>query len=75
MRDPNRLDKFYNTMKALHQACFPDWRFSQLMLNFLGDIASQGKDTWYWEEDKFIEEFRNYCKKNSPYFDTTNYEN
>lgn len=72
MRDPNRLDKFYSDLKVLHQACFSDWRFSQLMLNFLSDIANQGKDTWYWEEDKFIEEFRNYCKKYSNAFDTTN---
>ena len=36
MRDPNRLNSFYNTMKKIHRKTFPDWRFGQLMSNFFG---------------------------------------
>ena len=34
MRDPNRIDKFCDQLKAIwHQV--PDWRFGQLMENML----------------------------------------
>ena len=76
MRDPNRLNNFYDIMKLLHQSCFPDWRFGQLCSNFFGWLASEKQvDLFFPEEDKMIEYFREYCKKNSSYFDTTNYEN
>ena len=75
MRDPNRLNYFYSTMKVLHQACFPDLRFGQLMSNFFDWLmGSKGVDLFFPEENKMLEYFREYCKENSQYFDTTNYE-
>ena len=75
MRDPNRLNEFYNTMKTLHQACFPDLRFGQLMSNFFGWLMQKYQmDLFFPEEDKMLEYFREYCKEFSRYFDTTNYE-
>ena len=75
MRDPNRLNNFYETIKILHQACFPDLRFGQLMSNFFGWLMSEKKkDLFYPEENEMIEYFREYCKTYAPTaFDTTNY--
>lgn len=64
MRDVKRLDKFYDEFKEVHAKSFPDWRFGQLMFNFL----SECDDPFYWEEDKFIEEIKNYANKFSPYW-------
>ena len=30
MRDPNRLDDFYEKLKKIHKEKVPDWRFGQL---------------------------------------------
>ena len=62
MRDPARLDKFYEEMKKIHREYFPDWRFGQLMTNFLSEVDS---DPFFWEENKFIEKLREYAKANS----------
>lgn len=64
MRDVKRLDKFYDELKEIHAMSFPDWRFGQLMFNFL----SECNDPFYWEEEKFIEEIKNYANKYSPYW-------
>ena len=57
MRDPNRLDKFYDQMKQIHKENFPDWRFGQFMMNFL---SWYGRDPFYLEEGKFIEKLNIY---------------
>ena len=49
MRNPERLDSFYDKMKELHRAV-PDWRFGQLIYNFIRDIG----DPFYIEDDKMI---------------------
>lgn len=59
MRDVNRLDGFYEEMKQLHKKYFPDWRFGQLMCNFI----SQTGDPFYLEEDKFMARFKEYIQK------------
>jgi hypothetical protein len=62
MRDPNRLDNFYNTMKIIHKKTFPDWRFGQLMSNFLGWVFSEKKiDPFFPEEDKMLEYFKEFA--------------
>ena len=58
MRDPNRLDSFYEELKQLHKIYVPDWRFSQLLYNFeyhCGDI-------FYMEEDDFISAMKEYLE-------------
>lgn len=65
MRDPKRLDKFYEEMKQIHKESFPDWRFGQLCANFFGWIYTEkGKDLFFPEEDEMIELFREYGKCN-----------
>ena len=52
MRDPNRLDNFYEQIKQIHKENFPDWRFGQFIMNFL---CWYGQDPFYIEEGRFIE--------------------
>ena len=52
MRDPERLDDFYKKIRKLHQKYVPDWRFGQLIMNFLSE-TEQGAAAFYWEEDEF----------------------
>ena len=69
MRDPNRLDKFYDEMKEVHKKSFPDWRFGQLMSNFLGWLYSVKKrDPFFPEEEDMIEYFREYANNVSPLY-------
>lgn len=44
MRDIERLDNFYDKLKHIHKTYFPDWRFGQLISNFL---SFMGKDYFY----------------------------
>lgn len=61
MRNPNRLYSFYETLRHIHMMYFPDWRFGQLMSNFLGWLYSEkNKDPFFPEEDEMeslIEEY------------------
>lgn len=63
MRDPDRLDAFYDEIKKIHKEKFPDWRFIQLMQNFMGWYYTKtGLDGFYFEEDKtliLLREFTN----------------
>ena len=69
MRDPNRLDKFYDEMKEVHKKSFPDWRFGQLMSNFLGWLYSvKRRDPFFPEEEDMIEYFREYANCMSPLY-------
>lgn len=52
MRDPNRLDEFYNKLKEIHKKYFPDWRFMQLVNNIQ---SFYGSDLFYAEENRFLE--------------------
>lgn len=64
MRDINRLDEFYDKLKNIHKKSFGQWRFGQLMFNFISECG----DPFYWEEDKFIEEIKKYANKCSYYW-------
>lgn len=52
MRDPKRLDDFYDRMKKIHQEKLPDWRFGQLMLNFLSMYMTGNESGLFYMEDK-----------------------
>ena len=61
MRNPNRLDEFYDRLKKVHKERHSDLRFGQFMMCVLGDMQSKGRDPFFPEEDemiKFIEEWR-----------------
>ena len=61
MRDPKRLDKFYDEFKRIHKNKVPDWRFLQLMHNFFGYVYEVTKqDGFYFEDDKTLELFKEF---------------
>lgn len=57
MRNPNRIDNFLKELGKIWKDRVPDWRFGQLMLNFLGQAD---EDPFFWEEDKFLEKFKEF---------------
>ena len=58
MRDPNRLDYFYETLKNYHKWYFADWRFGQLIINFLNWHFNKYKtDGFYIEEKEMLKRF------------------
>lgn len=61
MRDPNRLDSFYEELKNLHKEHQPDIRFGQLCSNFFGWIyQNKGCDFFFIEEDEMLKLFKEY---------------
>lgn len=69
MRDPNRLDNFYEKFKELHKTYCPDWRFGQLIINFINWHCSIYKvDPFYIEEDKCLDRFEEMVKQGDWYY-------
>lgn len=61
MRNPMRLDRFYDEVRCIHKKCFPDWRFGQLMSNFLGWVYQEKKiDPFFPEEDEMLQYLKEY---------------
>ncbi|KFZ25994.1 MAG: hypothetical protein KQ78_01959 [Candidatus Izimaplasma bacterium HR2] len=50
MRDINRMKLFLEKLEEQWKE-FPDWRFGQLMYNFMSTMG----DPFYWEEEVFLE--------------------
>lgn len=64
MRDPKRLNKFYNKLREIHVTYFPDWRFGQLCSNFFGWVyQTKKRDIFFPEEDEMIELLEEYSSK------------
>lgn len=64
MRDPNRLDSFYEEIKIIHKTYFPDWRFLQFIHNFLSwHFKTYKTDGFYVEEEKFINRLNQFVKE------------
>ena len=40
MRNPERLDLFYDELKRIHKEAFPDWRFGQLKVFHITTVPS-----------------------------------
>lgn len=63
VRNPDRLDSFYDELKEIHKNSFPDMRFGQFILNVLEWIDStKNRDPFFLEEDEMlnlIEEYTN----------------
>ena len=61
MRNPDRLDAFYDELKRLHKEYFSDWRFGQFMSNFFGWLMNEkNTDLFFPEENEMIGYFREY---------------
>ena len=64
MRDPDRLNSFYENIKNIHKNNIPDWRFMQLMFNFLSWHVSKYKtDGFYIEEEECLKRFELFIKE------------
>ena len=62
MRDPNRLDNFYEEVKEIHKRYFADQRIGQLMSNFFGWLMSEkGIDLFFPDEDKMLLYFKEFA--------------
>ena len=66
MRDKKRIRAFCNRLARAWEMV-PDWRFGQLMMNALGEMASMGRDPFFPEEDEMIAFIEEYVKNNSPF--------
>ena len=63
MRDLYRLNKFYERLKEIHKY-YPDWRFSQMMVNFFNWHQRTYKNDGYYVEDKaFLIRLEQYMKE------------
>ena len=63
MRDPARLDDFYNRLKEAHKQ-IPDMRIGQLWMNILGEYCAQyRRDAFYTEDDDFVSAFEEIINK------------
>jgi len=60
MRNPNRIDTFCNELAKIWKNNCPDWRFGQFICNTFGQMAADGRDPFFPEEDEMIKYFRNY---------------
>lgn len=57
MRNPDRIDLFCTEMAKIWKEEVPDWRFGQLMINFLSWL---GQDPFYMEDNKFMDKFHEF---------------
>lgn len=58
MRQIERMKPFLEKIEEVWKDV-PDLRFGQLMYNFFQEVG----DPFYWEEDVFIEKFKEYMDK------------
>lgn len=66
MRNPDRLDAFYEELKQIHKVSFPDMRFGQFILNALGWInSSKERDPFFPEENEMLNLIKEYANSNS----------
>lgn len=66
MRNPDRLDPFYDEVKRIHKQYFPDWRFGQLCSNFFGWLYEvKKKDLFFPEEEQMLKYLQEYADGNS----------
>lgn len=63
-RQADRLDSFYDELKSIHKEYFVDWRWGQLVNNFLCWLMNdKGMDIFFPEEDKMLEYLREYSEQ------------
>lgn len=60
MRDKNRIYKFCNEFANVWADNVPDWRFGQLICNVFGQMAGEGSDPFFPEENEMIQYFKKY---------------
>lgn len=69
MRSKERIDKFVDELNNIWKVYFPDWRFGQLMMNFLGWVQGEkGRDPFFPEEEEMTKLLREYALTHSAYY-------
>jgi len=63
MRDPERIQPFLTELGKIWQHNCYDWRFGQVLSNILPNMMAKHGDMFYWEEDKFLEYFKEEFEK------------
>lgn len=67
MRNKNRIPEFTKELERMWQY-YPDWRFGQLMINFLNYVASEhNHDPFFTEETEMLKYLKEYEKKSLYY--------
>lgn len=62
IRNPERIDVFTSELNRIWKKYFPDWRFGQLMSNFLDFVAGQKQtDIFFPEESEMLTYLKEYC--------------
>ena len=75
MRSKDRIDSFMMKLQEVWEQYFPDWRFGQLMYNFLAWGMEKHGDFYYWEEYKFLKYLNEYLEEgHSPFFIPANHK-
>lgn len=59
MRDPARIPLIWTAFERAH-ALYPDWRFGQFLVNFLGWY---GRDPFFAEDDEWLKIIDQYIAK------------
>lgn len=58
MRPIERIEPFLKEVGDIWKERFPDWRFGQLIYNFICETG----DPFYWEEEEFLAKLKDYLK-------------
>lgn len=62
MRDKKRIKKFCDKLANIWENNVPQWRFGQLICNVFEQMAADGRDPFFPEEDEMIKFFEKYFK-------------
>lgn len=63
MRNPERIGGFLSALRKVWYSV-PDWRFGQLMSNFLGwYVGETGKDIFFPEDDEMLKYLKLFAKE------------
>lgn len=64
MRDPQRTWAVCNQIASFWGARVPDWRFGQLIMNFMSwHMNTYHTDAYYIEDDEFMKRFKIFIKE------------
>lgn len=58
MRPIERIEPFLKELGDIWKERFPDWRFGQLIYNFI----SENGDPFYWEDEEFLARLEAYLQ-------------
>lgn len=62
IRNPERIDEFTKELNRIWKTYFLDWRFGQLMMNFLSWVQCEKKlDLFFPEEEQMLTYLREFC--------------